>query len=148
VEVSGLGAERQYVVFRLEGQRYAAPIDVVREVTYMTPITRLPNTPSYVDGVMDLRGEILPVINLRARLGMPAREDSSETRLMILNLGAHSSALVVDGVEHVINLSEEQIVPPDAGIILPGQEYVRGTVRAMDSLVVILDLDRLLEQAV
>ncbi|HEY8346911.1 MAG TPA: chemotaxis protein CheW [Symbiobacteriaceae bacterium] len=64
-----MGAEKQYVVFRLEGQRYGASVDVVREVTCVTTVTRLPNAPAYVEGVVDLRGEVIPVINLRRRLG-------------------------------------------------------------------------------
>lgn len=142
-----MGAEKQYVVFRLEGQRYGAPIDVVREVNYLTQVTRLPNTPAYVDGVIDLRGEILPVVNLRARLGLAPRAGDSDTRLMILNLGERSSALVVDGVDQVINLREEEIVPPDTGITLPGQDYVAGVSRTETGLVVILDLDRLMQQS-
>ncbi|MDB4893815.1 MAG: cheW1 [Firmicutes bacterium] len=139
-----MGAERQYVVFRLDGQRYGAPIDVVREVNYMTPITRLPNTPPYVDGVIDLRGEILPVVNLRARLNLAVRANDTETRLMILNLGDRSSALVVDGVEHVLDVREEEITAQEPGVILPGEDYVLGTARAEGGLVVILDLDRLM----
>jgi purine-binding chemotaxis protein CheW len=139
-----LGAERQYVVFRLDGQRYGAPIDVVREVTYMTPITRLPNTPPYVDGVIDLRGEILPVVNLRARLNLAERANDTETRLMILNLGDRSSALVVDGVEHVLDIRDEEITAQEPGITRPGEDYVLGTARAEGGLVVILDLDRLM----
>jgi purine-binding chemotaxis protein CheW len=142
-----LGAERQYVVFRLDGQRYGAPIDVVREVNYMTPITRLPNTPAYVDGVIDLRGEILPVVNLRARLNLAVRANDTETRLMILNLGDRSSALVVDGVEHVLDIREDEITAQEPGLNLPGEDYVLGTARAEGGLVVILDLDRLMSNS-
>lgn len=144
-EVLLLGAEQQYVVFRLEGQMYGAPIEVVREVNYMTSVTRLPNTPEYVDGVMDLRGEILPVIDLRRRLGLPTRPADNDTRLMILSLGDRSSALVVDGVDQVVTLNDAEITPPDTHVTLSGQDYVAGVARTADRLLVILNLDQLMD---
>ena len=140
--------EKQYVVFRLEGQIFGADIAVVREVNQLTRITRLPNTPPYVDGVIDLRGEVLPVINLRKRLGLVDREQDKETRVMILDLGQQSSALIVDGVEQVLTLSDDQIVPPDRRTTLIGQDYVVGVARTgSDQLVVIMDLIRLMDPA-
>lgn len=136
--------EKQYVAFRLAGQLYGAPIDVVREVNYLTAITRLPNTPAYVDGVMDLRGEILPVVNLRRRLNLPDREADTDTRLLILNLEEHSTALVVDGVDTVLTLDENAIVAPDRSITVPGQDYVVGVARSGEKLVIVLDLPRLM----
>lgn len=137
--------DRQYVVFRLEGQSYGADITVVREVGSMLPVTRLPNTPDYVDGVLDLRGEVLPVIDLRRRLGLPTRPADQETRVMILDLGHHSSALVVDGVEHVITVQTEAIMAPESQLILPGQDFVTGVARSGDHLVIIMDLKRLMD---
>lgn len=142
-----MGAEKQYVVFRLQGQRYGAPIDIVREVTYLSQITRLPNTPAYVEGVVDLRGEVIPVVNLRRRLGMPAASEEGETRLMILTLGERSAAVMVDGVDQVLSLPAEGILPPDPATTLPGQDYVNGVVRSAGDLVVMLDLARLMSAA-
>ena len=136
--------EKQYVAFRLAGQLYGAAIEVVREVNYQTGITRLPNTPAYVDGVMDLRGQILPVISLRRRLGLPDREHDGDTRLLILNLDDRSTALVVDGVDTVLTLDESSIIPPDAALTVAGQDYVIGVARAGEKLVVILDMARLM----
>jgi purine-binding chemotaxis protein CheW len=114
--VAQVGTEQQYVVFRLMGQLFGAAIDVVREVTYLTPVTRLPNTPAYVEGVVDLRGEVLPVIDLRKRLGVAKEEAGSDSRLMILNLGERSAALIVEGVDQVRTISSEQIVAPDTHV--------------------------------
>jgi purine-binding chemotaxis protein CheW len=144
--VALLGAEQQYVVFRLMGQSYGAPISTVREVNYLTPVTRLPNTPPYVEGVIDLRGEILPVVDLRKRLGLPLREEGTEARLMILNLNGRSAALVVDGVDQVFTLNTDSIVPPDAHTTLPGQDFVDGVVRIAEALVVLLDLAALMDE--
>ncbi|HYF76392.1 MAG TPA: chemotaxis protein CheW [Symbiobacteriaceae bacterium] len=141
-----MGAEQQYVVFRLMGQLFGAAIDVVREVNHLTAVTRLPNTPEYVEGVIDLRGEVLPVISLRRRLGLPAKEADADTRLMVLSLGERSAALVVDGVDQVLTLNQDEIVPPDAHVVLPGKDYVTGLARSGESLVVILNLARLMSE--
>ncbi|MDF2628902.1 MAG: cheW1 [Symbiobacteriaceae bacterium] len=141
-----MGAEQQYVVFRLMGQPYGAAIDVVREVNHLTQITRLPNTPAYVEGVIDLRGEVLPVVDLRKRLGLPAKEADGETRLMVLSLGEQSAALIVDGVEQVLTINTDEIVPPNQHVTLPGQDYVVGVARGHESLVVVLDLARLMRE--
>lgn len=139
-----MGAEQQYVVFRLMGQLFGAAIDVVREVNYLTPVTRLPNTPEFVEGVIDLRGEVLPVIDLRKRLHLPPRETSAEARLMVLNLGERAAALIVDGVDQVLTLNTDQIVPPDSRVVVAGRDYVTGVARSGETLVVILDLARLM----
>ncbi|HYG57134.1 MAG TPA: chemotaxis protein CheW [Symbiobacteriaceae bacterium] len=143
-----MGTEQQYVIFRMMGQLFGAPIDVVREVNYLTPVTKLPNTPDFVEGVIDLRGEILPVVDLRKRLGLPVRTADAESRLMVLNLGERSAALLVDGVDQVVTLNSEAIIPPDAHVVLPGKEYVLGVARSEESLVVMLDLGRLMDEAI
>lgn len=139
-----MGADRQYVVFLLEGQLYGADITVVREVIHPTPVTRLPNTPTYVEGVIDVRGEVMPLIDIRKRLGLATRETDAETRVMILNVGGLPSALVVDGVDQVLTLNDEQIVPPDSRVTMAGQDYVRGVARSGEKLVIVMDLTRLL----
>ncbi|MGE5675486.1 MAG: chemotaxis protein CheW [Mycobacterium leprae] len=142
-----MGAERQYVVFRLEGQHYGAAIDVVREVKNVEPVTHLPNTPPYVDGVVSLRGEVLPVVNLRKRLSLPEREPDKDTRFMILSLAERSAAVIVDGVEQVQLVDEAAIVAPDQQTTIPGQDYVVGVAKVGERLIVIMDLARLMAPA-
>lgn len=142
-----MGAEKQYVVFRLDGQLYGAEITVVREVSYLSPITRLPNTPAYVEGVIDLRGEVMPVIDIRKRLGLSTRPADAETRVMILNVELFTTALVVDGVDQVLTLNDDQITPPDSQVTTAGQDYVKGVARSGDKLVIIMDLVRMIQTA-
>lgn len=141
-------ASKQYVVFRLDEQLYGAAIEVVREVSYLTPITRLPNTPSFVEGVIDLRGEVMPVIDLRKRLGLPTRPADGQTRVMIASFGQLTAAMVVDGVDQVITLEDEEIVAPDQQVTVAGQDYVFGVARQGEQLVVLIDLTRLVNVAV
>jgi len=140
-----MALEKQYVVFHLAGQRYGAPIEVVREVTYLTPVTPLPGAPAHVEGVVDLRGEVIPVINLHRRLGIPDGDAQGDRRLMVLSLGQRSAAVVVDEVDQVLNLPTEAVLPPDPSMHLPGQAYVSGIARdSGGGLVVMLDLGGLL----
>ncbi len=141
-------AAGQYVIFRLADQWYGADIAVVREVSYLTPVTRLPNTPHFVEGVIDLRGEVMPVIDMRKRLGLPARPADDDSRIMILTVGGLTAALVVDGVEQVATIEEEAITQPDASLTVAGQDYVCGVARLGDRLVVLIDLARMLSIAV
>lgn len=141
-------AAGQYVIFRLADQWYGADIAVVREVSYLTPVTRLPNTPHFVEGVIDLRGEVMPVIDMRKRLGLPARPADDDSRIMILTVGSLTAALVVDGVEQVATIEEEAITQPDASLTVAGQDYVCGVARLGDRLVVLIDLARMLSIAV
>lgn len=142
-----MGTEKQYVVFRLDDQLYGADIAVVREVSYLTPVTRLPNTPAYVEGVIDLRGEVMPVIDIRKRLSLSSRPADGQTRVMILSVGDMTSALVVDGVDQVLTLNDDQITPPDNRVTMAGQDYVVGVARSGQKLVVIMDLGRLITTA-
>lgn len=143
-----MSTEQQYVIFELDGQSYGAGIHVVREVNLVAAVTRLPNTPAYVEGVIDLRGEIMPVIDLRKRLSLAAREADEDTRLMILALSSGPTALVVDAVDQVVTLADEAITSPGEGMTVAGHEYVTGVARVDDKLVVILDLISLIEQPV
>ena len=143
-----MAASGQYVIFRLDDQWYGADIAVVREVSYLTPVTRLPNPPHYVEGVIDLRGEVMPVIDMRKRLGLPVRPPDGDSRIMILTVGSLTAALVVDGVEQVATIEQEAISQPDDSLTVAGQDYVYGVARMGEKLVVLIDLARMLSIAV
>ncbi|MBP2019718.1 purine-binding chemotaxis protein CheW [Symbiobacterium terraclitae] len=138
----------QYVIFRMDDQLYGADIAVVREVSYRTPVTRLPNAPHYVEGVIDLRGEVMPIIDLRKRLGLPGRPADGDTRIMVLSAGGITAAVIVDGVEQVISIDADTIAQPDSSVAVAGQDYVYGVARMDGRLVVLIDLSRLLSIAV
>lgn len=102
----------KYVVFRLAEEQYGIPIDQVRSIETMLPITRIPGTERYVLGVMNLRGVIIPVIDLRLRLGLPANLLTGESRIIVIVPENGSEVgVVVDAAENVIDVSEEQIQP-------------------------------------
>lgn len=135
--------ERQYVVFLLEGQEYGAPIEAVREVGVYQTVTHLPATPDYVQGVINLRGQVIPVIDLRRRLGLPHRDAGADTRIMVME-GGNLTGMVVDGVREVVRIRQEDIEPPEhmAGNISP--TYLRGVAKLADRLILLVNVERLL----
>lgn len=139
--------EEKYVGFRLDGQTYAAKITLVREVTYLSTVTRLPNSPAYLEGVFDLRGEVMPVIDLRKSLGLSPRQADSNSRAMIVAIENRPTALVVDGVDQVLTVDDARINPPtDQALNDCCANFVSGLFRSEQGLVILLDLERLLDQ--
>lgn len=130
------------LVFGLDGQRYALALAVVERIVRAVELTPLPNAPSTVLGVIDLGGTVLPVLSLRRRLGLPAREICPEDHLVVARTTGRLVALVVDEAHGVIEQPETASVP-SAEIIL-GLEDLKGVARRDDGLIVIYDLDRFL----
>ncbi len=139
----------KYLTFCLGNEHYGIPILRVREIIGMIPITPLPRTPEYVRGVMNLRGRIIPVIDLRTRFGLAAGEATKESCIIIVD--AHESeteqlltGIVVDTVHEVQDIAAESITPPpEFGAAVP-LDYVRAMGKAKDHVVVLLDIAEVL----
>lgn len=137
----------EVVIFTVGQQEYAVPITAVMEVQAWTQPTPVPDAPPIVEGVIDLRGEVMPVVDIRKRLGLPVRPADAETLALILDAGGLTAALTVDGVDQVVTLTDDQISPPESRMTLPGQDYVVGVARSDDRLIILMDLSRLLTAA-
>lgn len=134
-------AERQLLAFTLDGDAYALPVERVREIARLRPITPVPRVPSDVRGVVSLRGEIVQVIDLRRRLGLASAEPQRSGRIVVVYAGdAGVAGLLVDGVSGVQRVPEEAIraTSGDAGAV--EALCVRG-----DAFVSLVDLERVLE---
>ena len=134
----------QMISFLVGGEEFAIDIQNVREVISCPEITRLPRAPAFVRGVIDLRGEIIPVVDMRARLGMRAQERTSYTAVIIVETEEKCVGAVVDRICQVIRMSEDQITPPVPLIAGLSGNYIRGMGRLEDRLIVILDVSKLL----
>lgn len=132
----------QLLVFLLDGQRYALPLDAVERTIRAAAITPLPQAPQIVLGVLDLRGTILPVLNVRLRFRLPERDIHPSDQFLIARANERPVALVIDAAAEVLELSSAQIVAADA--VAPGLEHVQGVVRISDGLVLIHDLETFL----
>jgi purine-binding chemotaxis protein CheW len=139
------GAEgRQYLTFRLGDEEYGVEILKVQEIKGYSAITPIPNTPSYIKGVMNLRGTIVPVLDLRARFGMSQTEYTPFTVIIVVTVGPKVMGLVVDAVSDVLDIPRENVqATPDFGSQVDAR-YLDGMAKAGDKLVVLLDIDRVL----
>jgi purine-binding chemotaxis protein CheW len=143
--------EQQLVVFELAGENYGIDISAVEGIIKMQPITKMPQAPMFVEGIINLRGVVVPVIDLRKRFGMTTLEHTSDTRIVNVFMGKAKIGMIVDGVSEVLRIPEEAIEPTPPMISTVNTSYIRGIAKLDNRLVTLLDLDKILsaeEQAV
>ncbi|GJL67383.1 MAG: chemotaxis protein CheW [Nitrospirales bacterium] len=137
------GVVLQMVSFQLGDEVFAIDILGVQEIIRMLDITQVPNAPHYVDGVVNLRGKVIPIINLRARFGLSGTEPTKDTRIVVVEVANMILGFIVDSVEEVLRLSEENIEIPAPTGRGGTEECHKGVGRVNGSLVLLLDLERL-----
>jgi purine-binding chemotaxis protein CheW len=140
-----VGGTLQLVSFQLAGEEYGIEITKVREIILVGEITRMPQAPKYVKGVINLRSTVIPVIDLRVRFGLPEGELSSDTRIMVVNVGERVLGIVVDAVSEVFRVSRDQIAPPPPTVSTFGNNYLTGLVKLPNRLLTLLEIDHLLD---
>ena len=133
----------QLVSFHLAEETYGVEITKVREIILMGEITRVPQTPEYVKGLINLRSTVIPVIDLRIRFGLPEGDLTDESRIMVLHVAGKMIGIVVDAVSEVLRVSHEQIAPPPPTVAGLGREYLTGLVKLEDQLLILLDIDKI-----
>jgi purine-binding chemotaxis protein CheW len=136
--------EDQLVVFKLGDEEFGVDISQVREIIKLVEITKMPNSPVFVEGVINLRGSIATVIDLRKRLGIESNGNSEDTRIIIVELGNDIVGMIVDSVTEVLRMSVRDI---DESALLTSQveaEYVRGVGKLEDRILILLDLNKAL----
>jgi len=136
--------EQQLVVFELANEYYGINIAMVESIIKVQGITQLPQTPEYVKGVTNLRGSVLPVIDLRTRFALEEKEDTRQTRIMIVTLGKVKAGIVVDAVSEVLRISEETIEPLPPMVNSVDAAFLKGIVRMENRLIILLELSRVL----
>jgi purine-binding chemotaxis protein CheW len=132
------------VGFTLGGQEYVVDILKVKEIKLMMPITRVPKAPVYLQGVANLRGDIIPVIDLRKKLKLPPEKATEETRIMVIELESRLLGIIVDSVTENYDLRARDISPPPAAISSIEAAFVRGVAKIGERLLIFLDIDRLM----
>ncbi|MGB9885461.1 MAG: chemotaxis protein CheW [Moorellales bacterium] len=139
-------AERQLVAFELAGETYGVDINWVHEIIRMQTVTRLPRTPEFIEGVINLRGRIIPVIDLRKRFHLPPREQTPDTRIMVVEMAGVTVGMIVDAVSEVVRLPADSIEPPPPMMHGIDTAYLEGVGKWQDRLIILLNLDRVLRQ--
>lgn len=134
----------QLVSFKLDKIEYGIDILSVHEILRIPEITRLPNAPEYIKGVINLRGNVIPVVDIRMRFGMPSAPVTELSRIIVVEIGEKLVGLMVDNVYQVIRLSRSRIDEPHELIEGISTEFINGIGRLQDRLIVILRLDNIL----
>ncbi|MBT4513966.1 MAG: chemotaxis protein CheW [Chloroflexi bacterium] len=141
-------AEQQLVVFDLAQEAYGVDIGAVREIIRMQDVTSVPHRGDYVSGVINLRGRITPVMNLRKRFDLAEHEITRDSRIVVVDIDGDDIGMIVDAVTEVLRISTSQIEPPSTMIAAGGSDYTVGIAKLEERLVLLLDLERVLTTAI
>ncbi|MCC6580646.1 MAG: chemotaxis protein CheW [Phycisphaeraceae bacterium] len=139
------GDQLQLVSFQIEEDEFAIDILSVQEINRMLAITRVPQSPACVEGVINLRGRIIPVVDLRKRFGLEASKLNPESRIIVVDVEHHLLGFIVDRVNEVLRLNRSIVEPAPALSRRSDRDYVRGVGKLQDRLLILLDLDRLFD---
>lgn len=146
--MDALGQEGKVVIFQIGTGSFALSIDAVREVVPYSPPMAVPDAPPAVEGVMDLRGDVFPVIELARLLGIQRVRDASDARIMVVEVDGHRAGLVVDDVSEVRAVSPEMLTPPSPLYTTGSEAIVAGILRLGErQLVVLVDPTRMVAGA-
>lgn len=137
--------EMKVIVFQLMDMEYAINVDIVQSIERVLSITRVPKTPAYVKGVINLRGIVTPIVDLRERFGLVSTEMDDHTRIIIVTLEDYEVGLIVDAANDVLDIPLDSIEPQPEVVGSIESDFVSGVVKVGKHLLVMLNLDTVLE---
>ena len=144
--ISRTETDRLHLVgFTVEDEEFGVDILAVQEIIRMVEITKVPNTPYYVEGIINLRGRVLPVINFRKKfnMGYDSNCDNEHKRIVVVDINGTVTGVIVDKVSQVLKISKDHIDPPPPGLGKVDTDCLKGVGRLEDRLIILLDLHRL-----
>lgn len=137
----------QLVTFKIADEEFGVDILRVQEIIRMMPITKVPKAPFFVEGVINLRGKVIPIIDMRRRFGMATNAHDGQTRITVMDLQGQVVGFVVDAVREVLRIKESTVEAPPQVVAGIGSDYLKGVGKLDDRLLILLDLDKLLSEA-
>ncbi len=135
----------QLVSFNIGEEEFGVDILQVQEIIRMLEVTRVPNAPEYIDGVINLRGKVIPIIDLRRRFDMARKEHDKHTRIVVVELGGQVVGFVVDAVSEVLRIPRSVTEPPPTLVGGVREEYITAVGKLEDRLLILLDLEKILK---
>ena len=135
----------QLVSFMLAEEEYGVEVLKVREIIRMPTITKMPNVPHHVEGIINLRGKVIPIISMRRRFNLMESENNNQTRIIIMDVCGSLTGFIVDAVSEVIRIHSSEIQPPPSMMMSGGigQEFITGVFNHAERLLIIMDIDRM-----
>lgn len=140
-----MSTELQVTVFRFAKEEYALPITKVKSIIKLLPITKMPNAPLFVEGIINLRGEIIPIVDLRPRFNLSIQPATDESRIIIVDINQQMVGIIVDCIDEVIRVPMDDIDLPPAAARLD-TTYITGICKYNLRLITLLDIDKVLTQ--
>lgn len=140
-----MGSINQYVIFKLNDESYGVPIEYVETIEKLTEITRVPNVPYYIEGVMNLRGEVIPVVDLRKRFQLEELAATDDNRIIVLSVDEMSVGILTDSCSEVISLDTKQIDKTYDLMSSFEDDYIEGIGKSNERMIIILDIPKLLK---
>ena len=132
--------EQQLVVFDLARESYGVDIGKVSEIIRMQEITKVPRTPAYVEGMINLRGKLIPVVDLRKMFGLAVEEQTKENRTVVVDIDSQSIGIIVDAVTEVLSISNDLVEPPSS--VATESDYLMGIANLGERIIILLDLEK------
>ncbi len=145
--VNESSGEVQMVIFDLASEQYGVDISDVREIMRMQNITRVPGVSSFVEGVINLRGKVLPVVDLRKRLGLPLSEHTKDSRIVVIDIASGEIGVIVDAVLEVLRVQKSTIDPASPLMVNSNYDYLKGIAKLPGRLVILIDSFKALSRA-
>jgi purine-binding chemotaxis protein CheW len=136
--------DRQLVVFELATEHYGVDIGAVQSIIKMETVTVVPRAPAFVEGVINLRGTVLPVLDLRLRFGLAAEEATKDTRIVVVEIDGTEVGMVVNAVSEVLMVGDEEIEPPSPVVTTVDSAFITGIAKVGGRLIILLDLTKVL----
>ncbi len=135
----------QLVSFKIGSEEFGVDILKVQEINRMVEITKVPQAPHYVEGVINLRGKVIPIVDLRKRFNLELKEHDKNTRIVVVDIGGNIMGLVVDSVSEVLRLPSSTIEPAPEIVTGINSEYIKGVAKLEDRLLIFLDLSKVID---
>lgn len=135
----------QLVSFNIGSEEFGVDILKVQEINRMVEITRVPQAPNYVEGVINLRGKVIPIVDLRKRFNLEVKEYDKNTRIVVVDISGNIMGMVVDSVSEVLRLPANTIEPPPEIVANINSEYIKGVAKLEDRLLIFLDLSKVID---
>ena len=134
----------QIVSFRVANEEYGVDIMRVQEIILPGEITQMPEVPDFIRGLINLRGHVIPIVDLRKRFGLPINQHDEHTRIIVVNVENKTIGMVVDAVNEVLRINQEQIEPPPSSVVGIDHAYIESLVKFEHKLLILLNIDNLL----
>jgi purine-binding chemotaxis protein CheW len=134
----------KFLTFFLSGEEYGIEILSVHEIIGMLPITSVPGTPGYICGIVNLRGKIIPIVDLRRKFGMESKEQTAETCIIVVHVQGVEVGIVVDRVSEVLRIDEKDIEPPPSFGKDVNTDFILGIGKSLSKVKILLNIDRVL----